>query len=530
MKSLVLLFLYLGFHSFLQSQCCTDGKNLLFNGDFEDRSFNANNPPVGFETDNQWDMTIFISPGYYIILDSRNYGACFNTPQYDHTKKDGTGLFLWYDVDNSRTVSKAEPGIAYRPKVPLVPVGFGNAVPVKKNTYYVFSCWIRDLARNTDCVSGGAPIMGLTINNKDMAEVDLGKFTSPCCPDWVQLCTEWYSGDAEFASIQIESRSNDGFTDLGIDDVYFGASVTALKVPRDFLRDTVVCGNDSVVFTLPSNARKVLWSDGSNARIRTIKEAGTYAVAITDSCNNSILDTVRIVKKPGIQLLVKDSLICPGDSILLVKPPNTSNWVFNGLPNNNKELVAKLAGVYTYQFTDNCNNLIKDTFSIGFISQTTFLLKDSLICRGDEIVLTIGANYPQYQWSTGARTKSISVKEDGAYVGTGTDICKRTFSDTAIITSQACSCRIFMPNAFTPDANGYNDRILPVLECPANKYYFAIYNRWGQKVFETTDPKTTGWNGQYLNKPSQQEVFAYYLVVEQQNKRKIVKGNVTLLR
>lgn len=530
MKGLGIVLVSFFFQFYSYSQCCTDGKNLLLNGDFEDRSFNANNRPLGFETDNLWDLSVFISPGYYIVLESRSYGACSSTPQYDKTKGAPGGLFLWYDVSNDRVISAADPAIAYKPKLPNGNAGTTNLIQVKKNTYYIFSCWIRDLAREPDCVSGGAPIMGLRINGTDIAEVDLSQYTSPCCPDWVQLCAEWFSGDTNIAQIQIESRSNFGFTDLGIDDVYFGQSVSALQISSNFLRDTVLCGNDSVTFNLPSKARKVRWNDGSVARQRTIKTTGIYSVTITDSCNNSIIDTAIVTLKPGAKLAISDTLICPGDSIQFTKPNNTSNWFFNGLPNNNTSITAKQERAYTYQFTDNCNNIVRDTFTVGFIKPTTFALSDTIICNGEAVNLTINENYPQYNWSTGAKSKTISVRDAGIYIATGVDICKRSFSDSATIQTKPCFCRIFMPNAFTPDVNGINDWILPVLECPASKYYLAIYNRWGQKVFETTDPLTKGWNGVYLNKPSQQEVFAYYLVVEQQNKRKILKGNITLLR
>jgi gliding motility-associated-like protein len=53
---------------------------------------------------------------------------------------------------------------------------------------------------------------------------------------------------------------------------------------------------------------------------------------------------------------------------------------------------------------------------------------------------------------------------------------------------------LFVPNAFTPNGDGHNDvlRVIPIGIRALN--YFTVFNRWGQRVFTTTDPGT-GWDG-----------------------------------
>lgn len=57
----------------------------------------------------------------------------------------------------------------------------------------------------------------------------------------------------------------------------------------------------------------------------------------------------------------------------------------------------------------------------------------------------------------------------------------------------------FMPNAFTPNDDGSNDTFFGkgILD-GATKFNFSIWNRWGEKVFETDNPET-GWNGRKEN-------------------------------
>lgn len=58
---------------------------------------------------------------------------------------------------------------------------------------------------------------------------------------------------------------------------------------------------------------------------------------------------------------------------------------------------------------------------------------------------------------------------------------------------------VFMPNAFSPDGNGVNETFLPVVSgMVAEEHELMIFDRWGQRVFQSTDP-LVGWNGSMDN-------------------------------
>ena len=60
--------------------------------------------------------------------------------------------------------------------------------------------------------------------------------------------------------------------------------------------------------------------------------------------------------------------------------------------------------------------------------------------------------------------------------------------------------------------------------------YFVIFDRWGEKVFETNDP-TKGWDGTFRGKLLNPAVFDYYLEIDCYNHVQFIKkGNITLLR
>ncbi|MFT6746155.1 MAG: gliding motility-associated-like protein [Glaciecola sp.] len=88
---------------------------------------------------------------------------------------------------------------------------------------------------------------------------------------------------------------------------------------------------------------------------------------------------------------------------------------------------------------------------------------------------------------------------------------------------------IYVPNAFTPNGDGEND-VLYVRGKNITKLYFAIFNRWGQKVFET-EQQHIGWDGLYEGMKIDPAVYDYYLKYEcEGDEEHFKKGNITLIR
>ncbi|HHZ64360.1 MAG TPA: gliding motility-associated C-terminal domain-containing protein, partial [Flavobacteriales bacterium] len=59
---------------------------------------------------------------------------------------------------------------------------------------------------------------------------------------------------------------------------------------------------------------------------------------------------------------------------------------------------------------------------------------------------------------------------------------------------------------------------------------FIVYDRWGEKIFVTTDI-TIGWDGMFKGKPMNEAVFVYYVKATFINSEIVErKGNVTLVR
>ena len=62
------------------------------------------------------------------------------------------------------------------------------------------------------------------------------------------------------------------------------------------------------------------------------------------------------------------------------------------------------------------------------------------------------------------------------------------------------------------------------------KIYFAVYNRRGELIFET-NTLTKGWDGMYLGKMADPDVFAWYIMATCYSEAELEKkGNVTVIR
>jgi gliding motility-associated-like protein len=123
---------------------------------------------------------------------------------------------------------------------------------------------------------------------------------------------------------------------------------------------------------------------------------------------------------------------------------------------------------------------------------------------------------------TGTTTYIVTIKDQAGCILTDTVRIR-------VIEVPCDESEIFVPNAFTPNGDNNND-ILYVRSNVLKSIYFVIYDRWGEKVFETSD-LSNGWDGTFRGKKCDPAVYDYYMkAVCINDKVFIKKGNITLIR
>jgi len=270
--------------------------------------------------------------------------------------------------------------------------------------------------------------------------------------------------------------------------------------------------------------------------------AGTYILNVTDSDNCPGTATVVIGEDPFVVTANSNTPVCEGASILLTATGGTTySWAgpngFTSTTQNPTLAPATQAMTGSYSVTISvppCTDVV--TFDVTVNpSPSVDAGLDQIITEGDSIMLS-GTGSLTFSWTptTSLSNPSIanpyaSPSNTTAYVLTTTNEFGCSASDTVVITVEHIIKDLFVPNIFSPNGDGQND-ILYVYGNNFKEMKFYVYNRWGEKVFESV--KTSdGWDGTHKGKACDVGVYVYYLdVIFLDDKEERVSGNVTLVR
>lgn len=102
--------------------------------------------------------------------------------------------------------------------------------------------------------------------------------------------------------------------------------------------------------------------------------------------------------------------------------------------------------------------------------------------------------------------------------------------DSSVINVTISESKLVMPNAFSPNGDQWNEEYKPLEYQSLVEFHAYIFNRWGQKLYDWTDP-AKGWDGTYNGKPVKEGV--YFVLVKARGADGIVyniRKDVNLLR
>ncbi len=245
-----------------------------------------------------------------------------------------------------------------------------------------------------------------------------------------------------------------------------------------------------------------------------------------------------------------DTTLCKGDCISFTDQSTGTvtgwNWTFQGAnpsssSNQNPSTVCySSAGTYTVRLIAS-NSSTSDTLikTITVVAPTLNAGPDLVIAPGGSVQLNATGNVTSFSWSpvTGLSDPSIpnpvatpSVTTTYIVTGSNSNNCPVSSAVTVNIEVPEPPCgEVFVPTGFTPNNDGENDIECVLGSCIVDMT-FSIYDRWGEKVFETSD-KTQCWDGSYRGVPMNTGIFVYHLKATLKNGDEInKKGNINLIR
>src|SRR5688572_9390763 len=305
------------------------------------------------------------------------------------------------------------------------------------------------------------------------------------------------------------------------------------SLPIDLGSDQSFCTGDSLILDAGTSFTQYQWNNGNITQQITAHAAGVYSVigSTAEGCKSfDTLNVLNVYPLPVVSLN-KDSSLCSGDQKTLNAGSGFINYNWN-TGSSSPSIIVSNTGVYSVNVTDahGCKGTDTTKITLMFPQPSGFLGPDTSICSYGDIQLKTMTSFNQYLWSTGGTASSIIIKQPGQYWLQVKDDNNCVGKDTIIVSPKDCGKGFFVPTAFTPNNDGKNDQLKPILLGNVIQYRFWIYNRWGELIFETNDP-AKGWNGMYKGQPQSSSVFVWQCSYQFENETaKKEKGTFILIR
>ncbi len=323
----------------------------------------------------------------------------------------------------------------------------------------------------------------------------------------------------------------------------------------------MACLGDTVTVTAKADlVDSLTWCDPSGDVIGTgpeltfpLIEGGTYTVkGEVDGC--TFVDSVFLGLRRISFTVNPDRPVCAGDPAEITVT-NDSDFLIDSviwmpeddiaLGQGSETVVVRpdVTTVYTAMviFEDGCVVTDSVTVAVSDIDDRFMATADpDTIFFGETTTLTAtpeeGAMYewtPTDDLQTPNQNSTVAVPpETTTYNVKITDAngCMTQQSVQVVVIVVMCEPPyIFLPNAFSPNADQVNDVLFLEGQYIDNMDLF-IYDRWGQLVFESHNPED-GWDGTFRGKELSPDVFGYHLRVQCiGGDQHIEKGNITLLK
>ena len=335
-------------------------------------------------------------------------------------------------------------------------------------------------------------------------------------------------------------------------------TVTVAPIPQPILVATPglqVFTGDSVSLSA-SIQGGLLWSTGDTSAVIVVFQSGSYFVRATvNGCQgDSEPVTIQVINPPppaGISV-EGDTLLCPGESVLLVSSAMAGNqWLKNGqfIPGATGQMLeVSTAGTYRVRVEDPQTSqiLVSQPVNISLAPDPDFdfdaeprsvqpgeaiQFQVSGWSDPDELVWDFGYGGAAYSY---LEAPVFSYLQPGVYTIslTLTDEfgCRDTLVKQGFVTvANSIEPEQFIPTAFTPNGDGANDVFL-VRGPQLSDFSMAIFNEWGESVHFSSD-QLRGWDGIYNASPAPNGTYVYLIQYRSADGiGRQVSGHITLIR
>jgi gliding motility-associated-like protein len=327
------------------------------------------------------------------------------------------------------------------------------------------------------------------------------------------------------------------------------------KVFLQAMNDTTICQGDPIQLKVNSDAFVYSWSNASQLNnasfanpMAITNNTTTYEVtASIGSCTAKEQVVVTAVPYPKVQAGIDTTICFKGiaqlegstDGSLVSWSPASSLYASNSL-NTVARPLQTTSYILSASDTKGCPKSSKDTVVVVVLPDIQpFAGRDTSVIIRQNLQLNATGGF-DYQWSPAIGLSATNVANPiGLYTAPSEGIRYKVLvyneagcADSSYVTVKvfATGPTVFVPNAFTPNGDGKNEKIRPVAVGMQRVEYFKIFNRWGELV-HSSQPNDMGWDGTIGGKPQGSETYIWTVkAIDFNGKAYFQKGTLTLIR
>jgi gliding motility-associated-like protein len=291
--------------------------------------------------------------------------------------------------------------------------------------------------------------------------------------------------------------------------------------------DTTLCNGEALDLKISIPQAVYLWNTGSTASALSISTAGLYWVNVSEGgCEER--DSINVSFKPSPTIsLGDDTTLCEGQSLVLNAANNNATYLWqDGSTEPTYTVTAEGSYSVIVALDDGCDTSGK--VMVDYIGKPVVNLGgDTSLCGSEKLVLDASSPQASYLWQDGSTGADLTVTQAGTYAVQVSNSCGSVV-DSIAVQYGVCTCKFYVPSAFTPNGDGRNDVFRPVSKCVPAGYAFRVYDRWGMVVFNS---KNSGeaWDGNVHGKLQPNGTYVWELAYVDTITGKAVKMNGTVV-
>ncbi|HRG00154.1 MAG TPA: gliding motility-associated C-terminal domain-containing protein [Bacteroidia bacterium] len=206
---------------------------------------------------------------------------------------------------------------------------------------------------------------------------------------------------------------------------------------------TSLCSGSAVTFTANSSEGNYLWTGGATSQTLSVSSA-SIVVTTTNVCGTALASqTLNIIPIPTVTVDNSNVILCSGQSATIIATSNGSSYNWNPGSIASNSIVVNSLGVYSVTASNACGNAIAtSTVTVGALPTVTASASQTLICSGQNSLLSLAGSTGNYLWSNGATTNTTSVSTPGLYTVTVTTTCGQAVSSISVSSIPSASVTI----------------------------------------------------------------------------------------